>query len=151
MQIVKAEIADAEFIAAHLRAADVLELSLARSGVSPLQAIKESVALSNWCKVIKVCDQPVVIYGLCPGEHASIGVPWMVATDGIAQITRQFVRGSIREAADMLSQYPYICNMVHRENKLSIRWLHWLGFHINPDPIGPSNAFNYFWKGNLNV
>jgi hypothetical protein len=141
---------DVDRIAMDLRAADALELRLA-GFPDPEQAVRDSFDASRWCKVARADGEPVVLFGIGPGVEPHQGVPWMLATDGIGAIGREFVLQSVHELRSMLCDYQLLHNCVHAGNEISIRWLRWLGFNVDEKPIGPGGNFHYFWKRRTDV
>lgn len=149
--ILPATPAEVEHVAAHLRAADHLELALSRP-VDPIDTVRESYLVTDWCNAVRVDDEPAILYGVTRSQAmADCGVPWMVATDRILEISREFILGSRIEAERMHQHYRFLINQVHCENHISIRWLRWLGFHVDEKPTGPQGVFFNFWRGIPNV
>jgi 2-keto-3-deoxy-L-rhamnonate aldolase RhmA len=130
----------------HLRDADRREVALS-SGKDVREVLLESVALSDWANVAEVDGVPAILYGvayIAPG----IGAPWMVATDDIRKVRRQFVQACRAEVDVMAAAYPDLRNIVARFNRCSIRWLEWLGFTIHRSRgVGPGGKFYLFTKG----
>ena len=133
------------FIATHLREADHLELSISREDIDPIITVLQSFEGSHWCNVALVDGVPAVVYGLYPAAADDAGTPWMVATDDIHKISRQFIKGSKHAVNEMLKTYPFLYNLVHYQNQASIDWLTWLGFTICDEFVGPKNQFYFFW------
>lgn len=134
------------YVLAHLRAADRREVELA-SGKPADEIMRESVALSDWAMVAEVDGVPAILYGLARID-AKTGAPWMVATDDIRKVRRQFVQACRTEVDVMAASYPDLRNLVARFNRCSIRWLEWLGFTIHrARGIGPGGQFYLFTKG----
>jgi hypothetical protein len=54
--------------------------------------------------------------------------------------------------AEMLRDYPRLCNVVDVRNTVAIRWLKWLGFEFNVPPA-PHNGqlFLIFQAGDWHV
>jgi hypothetical protein len=126
----KATKSDAEFIGAHLREADIVELLAA--GSAPATCVPESFAMSRMCRVATVDDIPAIIWGVCDAvDEPGVGVPWMLATDGIMQISRDFIRGCAAQMDDMRRGYHLLANAVHSDNRIALRWLRWLGFDVS--------------------
>lgn len=138
---------DVRHVAHHLRDADFIELALSRADATPFETVLESAAGSDWCEALRVDGRAIVLYGLYPSQMRGSGVPWMVATQDIHRIERDFVRRCRPVVGRMLDAYPYLYNQVHCDNETSIRWLRWLGFSIDDAPSGPGGAFFYFWRG----
>lgn len=65
---------------------------------------------------------------------AGIGAPWLLGTDAVEKHQRQFLRRSLEWRSELLKRYLILRNFVHAENKVSIRWLKWLGFELS-DPV----------------
>lgn len=134
------------YIADHLREADQIEVRLSQSE-EPAFAVRKSCLDSNWCKCALVDGVPTVLYGVTPTDAPECGSPWMLATDGIAKIKREFLIGSMQEIGEMRQAYRYLFNQVHRDNAISIKWLKWLGFWVDETPAGPLGEFYNFWYG----
>jgi hypothetical protein len=118
-----------------LRKADLEEISHA-SGLNPEQTLLYSLAVSDECYTVWLEDELVLIFG-CGGTMGESGVPWMMASDLLLNIKRDFIKecGKIVEA--MLQQYHHLENYVWAGNKIHIHWLTWLGFTIEePKPFG---------------
>lgn len=151
IEVIPARENDARYVANHLRTADFLELTLWQPDAPPEQSVMDSVSASEWCDVVKVDDVPVLLYGLCSSASPQIGVPWMVATQGIRLISRQFLNGCAERVLQMQDAYPLLYNQVHRENTISINWLRWLGFTVVEKPTGNGGEFFDFYKGDMHV
>lgn len=138
--------ADVEYVADHLRAADAKEIRLYQP-LPPEKAVRNSFGISRWTRVVLVDGKPAVIFGLAPTALPQMGSPWMVATEAITAIGYKFLRQSCHERDRMKKEYAVLFNQVHRGNEVSIAWLRWLGFVINPKPTGPRGEFLNFWTG----
>ena len=147
IEVIPATEQDARHVATHLRAADFLELTLWQPEETPEQSVMDSVSASEWCDVVKVDGVPVLLAGLCDSGSPRIGVPWMVATDRIRFISRQFLNGCASRVQEMQDAFPILHNQVHRGNTLSINWLRWLGFVVVETPTGNGGEFFDFYKG----
>jgi hypothetical protein len=141
---------DVDYVADHLRAADVHELSLSQPD-EPAAAVKASFGYSNWTKCALVDGVPTVLYGVSPTDIPECGTPWMLATNDIYKIKQEFLAGSKSEVDEMQLHYRFLFNQVHKDNKTSIRWLMSLGFAIDLTPTGPHQEFFNFWLGVPNV
>lgn len=145
VEIISATYDSVGYIATHLRHADHLELSVARENVDPIITTIQSFEGSDWCNVALVDGIPAVVYGLYPSDESDAGTPWMVATNDIHKIKRQFIKGSKYAVTEMLKTYSFLYNLVHVDNQISINWLTWLGFTIGDELVGPNNQFYFFW------
>lgn len=63
--------------------------------------------------------------------------PWMVATPLIetTKAKRLFLKKSKAITRDLVGDYSRAWNMVFAENRLTIRWLKWVGFEFVGDPV----------------
>jgi len=125
------------FIADTMREADRVEV-MAASGRTPFDALQLSVDRSSFVAVVEADGVPVTILGLVVHDILSgSGVPWLLSSEHALKHKRQFLELSPPVIQEMLTICPKLVNYVHSENRLSIRWLTWLGFTIEePKPIG---------------
>lgn len=144
-----ADLQDALFVAANLRIADKEEL-VAGGTEDFAQCLADSFSMSRICRVAVADDVPVAIFGVCDSGTAGVGVIWMLGTDGLYKISRQFLKGSEQEISLMANGYKTLFNYVHVNNKLSIKWLEWLGFTIDK-PGDSSELFRMFYRNVENV
>ena len=112
-------------LAKKLRKADLEEISHA-SGLSPQDSLLYSVAVSEFNYTVWLDDEIVMIFGV---GH---GCPWMMASDLLLQVKREFVKECRRFVLAMLDRYGHLENYVWSGNKIHIYWLEWLGFTIEP-------------------
>lgn len=137
------------YIAEHLRRGDCRELAVTSPGEDVHAILAESARSSRWAVVAAVDGRPAVLYGVAPSGHdPQVGVPWMLATDDLLRIRREFVALCRNEVRLMEQRFAVLANEVHRENRVSIRWLEWLGFTVDrTKPRGPGGQMFAFWKG----
>lgn len=138
-----------QHVADNMREADAIEC-MASSGRSPLDALTSGVVISNHCSVVMVGGVPCAVVGLVITSLVSgHGVPWMLATDDAVKHRRVFIDNCKQGLCDMLKVCPNLVNYVHAENKLSVKWLRWMGFTILPsEPTGVNGAhFHKFYIG----
>jgi hypothetical protein len=134
---------DAAFIAAHLRAADRVELAVTDPGKDVGAILAESVRDSRWSTVVRVDGVPAIVYGVAPTEVPHVGSPWMLATDDLLRIRAFFLRHCRTEVAVMHASFVALYNRVHRDNVHAIRWLEYCGFTVRR---GDGPLFD-FYKG----
>lgn len=150
IEIKAADMAGAVYIGEHLRQADDIELRACQPD-APCVAVVRSYSAAEWCNIVNVDGVPAVIYGVTRTDIDGIGSPWMLATDDIGKIGRKFLKGSRAEVDRMRESFPWLYNKVHCENRLSMRWLRWLGFEIFDDPVGNGGKFREFLMRPKNV
>jgi hypothetical protein len=140
-------------VALNMRAADVAEIWAAGKN-RPENALKASMALSQYCKTIMIDDAPAAIFGVTPlSSLTGRGVPWLLGTAQIESIPHRFLKGSMVYLRDMARGFSYLENWVDARNAHSIAWLKWLGFVIMPsEPYGHLRLpFHRFYMENPHV
>jgi hypothetical protein len=124
-----------DWIARNMRKADVEEAAAA-TDTGPCRALRESLVRSDLAWTGLVDDRPVCMYGVCPIDIlGGKGSPWLLGTDEVERYAVTFLRANKRYVAQMLDLYPHLENYVDVRNELSIKWLRWLGFQFDPQPI----------------
>jgi hypothetical protein len=138
VKVVPAEPGHIPYIAEHMRQSDQLEIWL--SGMSkPLRALQCGLRDSTKCWTAFVDDQPALMFGVAEKSLLTrVGTPWLLGTDGILKIKREFLVRSHHFLEDMTQGYALLENYVHDENVVSKRWLTSLGFDIGDiQYVGP--------------
>jgi len=133
-----------EPIASNMREADVIEVWLS-SHRTPHQAMKEAFEVSVKAWTIMEDGVPIGMFGVSSvSVLGTTGIPWLLGTDGMLKIKRQFVRESAKYLRASHKLYPRLANFVHANNAESLRWLMWLGFDFSgPVKAGPDGAEFY--------
>lgn len=133
-----AKIVDVLILASNIRDCDRREIwHCSRS--SPFDAFKTGYDVSDRPLVIEYNGQPIAMFGVS-GTKGSIGVPWMLATDGIKKIKKAFLRECRDYVEEMHENYPVLTNFVWSKNIVHIAWLKWLGFQFGETKsLGPDN------------
>lgn len=142
---------DMAAILADVRQADVDEM--AALGTTPEAAMRSGLRISNWVATGLVDDVPVCMFGVAPANAlGGIGAPWMLSANGLTKARRPFIEACRPVIAEMLRDYPRLCNVVDVRNTVAIRWLKWLGFEFNVSPA-PLNGqlFLIFQAGDWHV
>lgn len=147
------EPSDLVYLAEHLREQDVAELRAA--GHDDIHAaLVKSVDVSLETFVAVAEGVPVAIFGC--GEHGSLltrdGVPWLLGTQEIVKHRRVLQRWARGYITELLERYPRLCNAVHAENLISVRWLKALGFRLHPPvAVPPHGALFQFFEVSRHV
>jgi len=142
-----------EVLAANMRPDEVKEI-WASGNLTPIDALVKGVKASHGCTAAVIDGEPVAILGLVEGDLLSgRGCPWMLTSNSILKHRREVLRCSPPVIAEMLRHCSHIGNYVHADNKISIRWLKWLGFTFeDPAPYGyEGEMFHYFYKESSSV
>lgn len=136
-RLVKPTPAHVHTIAANMRDEDAAEV-WASHRHTPLEAMTSGFELSDLSVVVEVDGAPIAMTGLVKGSLLTgHGVPWLLSSREALAHRREFLLQSPPIIEQMLSVCPRLSNYVHAENRLSIRWLKWLGFTVDaPLPAG---------------
>lgn len=97
-----------------------------------------SVKKSELAYTIELDGVPVAIFGVHTLSLADRrGVIWLLGTDDIERIAITFKKYTKPFIDLFLNEWDSLENWVHRENKISLRWLKQAGFTIeDPVPYG---------------
>ena len=84
---------------------------------------------------------------------SGVGHPWLLGTPRMVTKHRRTFRDlSLLIAENMRLEYDVLENFVDARNKISIRWLGWLGFKVEetPQPYGPFGMpfHKFHWRKN---
>ena len=140
-EVVKAKASHVLPVAWNMRHADANEVRLATNR-TPLDALRDGFNMSLYSWTILLRGEPIGMFGLsCLTILGNSGVPWLLGTDKMLKIRRQFIEESKEFVHFMNVIYPHLVNFVHVDNAPSIRWLKVLGFTLHePVPAGPFDA-----------
>lgn len=126
MTITDATFGDALWISKRLRAADLRECEALET--DPTWGLLQSVHRSEVCYCVKKDGYPVLIFGV-----TFQGQAWMMGTDEVRKLRpRVFLEHSKDILGILQLTYPILSNLVHRKNKLHLRWLKALGATFTP-------------------
>ena len=122
---------DCQSIADNMRQADQLEVGLSH-GDSPLEAISRAVAASRWAMSLICDDKHVCAFGVAGRFMATTAAPWMLGTDEVLRNKSTVAQVSRKAIPIMRQGVKLLENYTHVDNLISIKWLRWLGFRIEP-------------------
>lgn len=146
-EIRKVTDADIEYLAENLRDIDRREVA-AVTGRSVKAAIISGSRMSDYCRVGCADGVPFCIYGVRRMSATSdSGIIWMLATDDLPKHAIKFGRECGNEVRKMLDGFKLVENWCHADNKITIRWLKWLGFTFkDAAPYGKmGEPFHHFY------
>lgn len=137
-----------EQIALTMRKEDALEVYLSH-GKNPFDSLMDSWRISDYSVIITDDDTPLCMYGLVKTTiMTGAGVPWMLSSTEVLKHVKTLLPKSKDVVAEMLTVCTRLSNHVHCDNKMSIRWLKWLGFTMEePQFYGVHNEL--FHRFNL--
>jgi hypothetical protein len=115
---------------------------------TPEEALRESLSLSELAWTCLVEGVPAFMWGV--GRKGSLisrtGAPWLLGTEAIRRVSREFLRQCPLYVARMQERFPVLENFVHAENRLSIRWLKWCGFTLGEKPLRINGEDFYLFR-----
>lgn len=119
---------DAHILAPKMRKQDVEEVQ-ASSGLEPLEALLFSMQFSDEVYAIIAGDEEVIgLFGVTPTEDPIVGCPWLLASDRLPEVSKEFIPQSLEWVNQINKKYPILRNYVDARNRIAIRWLGYLGF-----------------------
>lgn len=123
-------------LAQTLRQADVDELVL-MTELSPFDAIVHSVNVSDpeFCFTVRANNRLLCIAGCTTN-----GMPWLLATDLLADYKKSLTQIAAPVVMAMLLKYRSLHNVVDSRNTASIAWLTSLGFQFGEPYALPDGA-----------
>lgn len=133
-----------KFVADNMREADRSEV-WASHHHTPIDALNGSINQSGFSAVAWLGGEPCAIFGVVVCDILTgTGSPWLLGTNGIIENYREFLKNSHCVIDDMLRVCPKLTNHVHAGNKISVRWLKWLGFEFDrAQPYGVERELFY--------
>ncbi|MFN3582779.1 hypothetical protein [Phenylobacterium sp.] len=118
-------------LAENLRPSDIDEIQ-ATTGTGPMQALVESVAVSERAWIIRVDGEPVCVFGAAPTEFPGAGSVWMMGTSRMDErpVALSICRNFRPYLAELHKLWPILFNFIDARNQKSMDWLLWGGFQI---------------------
>lgn len=132
-EILPATQAHVDALKGRLRKSDVEEIA-ASCGLSADLALQLSFQTSeaSWAGLAFGRDV-VAIFGVVRrGMFSTTGIPWMLGSDGLAPVWIEVGRRSKHYVLEMKARFDLLENHVDARQKVSIRWLKWCGFTLEP-------------------
>lgn len=130
----QAEPGDIDYVAAHMREADKIELK-ATGLYDPKEALELSLEKSSHAWTAFHCGNPHIMWGVVPASIMTRdGICWMLSTEHAEKDWMLWVRLVRPSLHQMLDEYPTLFNFVDSRNTKTLRWAKWVGFRVD-DPI----------------
>ncbi|MBB6211013.1 hypothetical protein [Novispirillum itersonii] len=125
-------------LAPRLRAADVAEVWAAHRAL-PEQALAGSLAVSDWAGAGVVGGRVEALFGVAADAgDPHTGIVWLLASPVLEAHPLTVLRYSRMVVDHWQRRYRLLTNWVDARNRVSLRWLRWLGFTVFPAvPYGP--------------
>ena len=147
-EVREARLEDAFLMAHRMRKIDVQEV-WASSRSRPLEALVNSIKESERARTGLVDGEIACMFGVCRKNlMGDEGVIWLLGTDLLKKHAIKFLRENKKEIVDISSKFTIIENYCDSRNKVTLKWLRWLGFTIEEaQPYGIYNLpFHHFYK-----
>jgi hypothetical protein len=126
-----------------LREGDAMEV--AALGLTPVQALQQSLERSLWAEAYLIDGEVAAIVGLCRANLlAGPGVPWLLTGPACERHAKTFLKESRRQLARMRATCLPLINFVHADYRRAVRWLGWLGFTLEPPQLVHGAPFRRF-------
>jgi len=115
--------------------------------VTPGEALNMSIGCPGMKRAVLLDGRVVFLYGVCDAGEG-VGIPWMLASQLLTKVRKQFLRESKEALEEMFDGYHTLRNVAWSKNREHIRWLRWLGFEFKPaEPMGPDGElYHEFFK-----
>jgi len=124
-----ARFADARALAPRLRFEDAGEIA-ATWGLEPCEGLCLCLLQSDRAFALVEAAQVLALWGV-GGARAGgleLGIPWLLAADGLFSRRREFLRRSRGWVDRLLLDYDLLTNLTLARNTAHLRWLAWCGF-----------------------
>ena len=123
---------DASSVGSRLRKEDAIEMQSFHGNADPVETLEQGIELSTdqcWT-IVKNDETPVAIFGVVPAKQGLYAAVWMMGTNDIKRISREFLRNCVDWMDRLHKNHPLIGNVVFAGNKLHIKWLKYMGFNF---------------------
>ena len=118
-----------------IRDCDKMEMK-ASHGCDSFEGLSRSIESSSSCWTGFINNKPFGFWGVAPISDG-IGSPWFLGTDLMDESSITIAFRTRKYVDKFFESYDFLYNYVHEENKVSQRWLSWIGFYLDkPEPYG---------------
>lgn len=123
------------WLARNIHPADEREIGLI-TGKGPYRALHDALEQSVVAWTGLVDDEPVCMYGVTPlNILGGAGCTWLIRSRKIERYQVAFLRLNRRFVREMLEIFPTLVNYIDAGDLAGQKWLMWLGFSLDPEPI----------------
>jgi hypothetical protein len=121
-------------IAARMRTEDKAEI-LASGGYQPEQALRESLAASEFARTAFVDGEPLAMFGVA--MSGDVAIPWLLTTDAVCRHPFLFWKASKVVLRELREAYPTMVQFIDARYASAMTWARRLGFAVGePQPFG---------------
>lgn len=119
----------------NVRAVDCREI-WRMSMSDPEVALKRAISMSRESYTATFGGDIIGIFGVRTASVINrVGTPWLLGSDLITTVPFEFLAQSKEYIEKLKVGYTLLQNYVDVENRVSIRWLRWLGFKIDKNAV----------------
>ena len=130
IQIRKATVKDAEYLAPRLRGSDKKEVMA--MGLSPCDALNLSFVGSDECFAGVVNGEVAMLFGTAQGLYDETASIWALGSEVCNECPVSMVKFGRRMVQLFLEKYDMLENYCDAEYESSLRWLKLIGFTVCP-------------------
>ena len=114
----------------------------ASSMSKPERVLLSGLRYSDFVMTGMADDVPVCMWGVVQESLVgNVGVPWMIGTKHLDALAVTFLRRCREPLLQVLKRYDRLVNYVDARNTRTIKWLTFMGFKVDKDPV-PYGVFN---------
>ncbi len=122
-------------IAEKVRPADRDEL-WAASNITAERAMRNGIEHSEVAMTGLIDGVPVCMWGVVRESLVcNMGVPWMIGTELLDKYAATFLRRCRAPILEIFAGYDILVNHVDARNKKAIKWLGFMGFKVEKEPV----------------
>ena len=133
-------------LAFNLRQVDKYEIAM--MGLDPLNALLAPFRYKREGVITYTVhthdDKIACMFGVVSSRNPKMGSIWMLASPELEKHWKYFTKRTKNWVNFLLTDYEYVHNIISKENKISIKWLKWLGFSFKS--VAKNNNMLYFYK-----
>lgn len=132
-----------EELASQLRYKDLQEIK-ACSEMGVLETLVTVFNRSDEVRTVFLNGDIIGVYSLTLTLETDCSF-WFLGTDSINKCSLSFLKESRKMLKELLNKYRCVFSLVYSENKISIKWLEWLGFSVSKEVelLGPMSSTFY--------
>ena len=112
----------------------------------PEEALIRCLRSTPQTKVAEIDGEIICMFGVSPAKDMRIGIPWMLGSDGIKKVSKEFLRRNQEALAEISTGYTSLINYVWSKNTTHIRWLKWMGFTIEYQSMQVGHDQEIFYR-----
>jgi hypothetical protein len=121
-------------VAARMRQADRDEV-LASGNFTPEEALRASLAASEFARTAFVDGEPLAMFGLATAD--GVAIPWLLTTDAVCRYPLTFWNASKAILRELREGYPTMAQFIDARHVSALSWARRLGFAVGePVPFG---------------